>query len=375
MALYNLYLSDTRRTNQILIFHLVFSLTIQCVCYNPAVKVSELGEFGLIRLLADIVNTSKNVSNASWQRLLIGIGDDAAAWKSDGSVQLATTDSLIQDVHFDLNVVTWKELGWKSIAVNLSDIAAMGGIPHYALVSLALPGTTEADSVSTMYHGMIEAGNKFGVAIAGGNISAADKVMITITITGSMKGKTALVRSAAKAGEHIAVTGYTGLSAAGLRMLKNNLKFDDATTRLFREAHLKPAPRVKEGQILLHCGVKTAIDISDGLLADLTHICEASKVSARIGLDMVPVHEALHAHFKNDCQQMALAGGEDYELLFTATSRTIEKVKQSLSCPVTVIGEIADDKSGQVIVLNAEGETISPQQSGWDHFGSKKELG
>jgi thiamine-monophosphate kinase len=337
------------------------------------VKVSELGEFGLIRLLADIVDTSKNARDASWQRLLIGIGDDAAAWKSDGSVQLATTDSLIQDVHFDLNIVTWEELGCKSIAVNLSDIAAMGGIPQYALVSLALPGATETDSVSSLYHGMIEAGNQFGVALAGGNVSAADKVMITVTILGTLKGKTAIMRSAAKVGEHIVVTGYTGLSAAGLRMLKKNLKFDNATTRLFREAHLKPIPRVKEGQILLHCGVKAAIDISDGLLADLTQICEASRVSARIRQDLIPIHDALRAHFKDDCQQLALAGGEDYELLFTAPGRTINKVKQSLSCPVTVIGEIADGTPGQVTMVDTEGKTISPQQGGWDHFSSKRE--
>ncbi len=336
-------------------------------------KVSELGEFGLIRLLADIIDKSKNPTDASWRRLLIGIGDDAAAWKSDGSVQLATTDSLIQDVHFDLSIVTWEELGWKSIAVNLSDIAAMGGIPQYALVSLALPGTTETDCVSSLYHGMMEANNKFGVAVSGGNISAADKTMISITILGTLKGKTTLTRSAAKAGEQVALTGYTGLSAAGLNMLKHNLKFDDTTTRLFREAHLKPVPRVKEGQLLLHCGVRAAIDISDGLLADLTHICEASRVSARIRQDLVPIHDALRAHFKDDCRQLALAGGEDYELLFTAPSRIIEKVRKSLSCPVTVIGEIADTMPGQVTVVDAEGNSISPQQGGWDHFKSKHE--
>lgn len=336
-------------------------------------KVSELGEFGLIRLLADIVDTSKNVRDASWQRLLVGIGDDAAVWKSDGAVQLATTDSLIQDVHFDLNVITWEELGWKSIAVNLSDIAAMGGIPHYALVSLALPGDTETDCVSSLYHGMIEVGNQFGVVLAGGNVSAADKVMISIALLGTLKDKTALMRSAAKAGEFIAVTGYTGLSAAGLRMLKKNLKFDDATARLFRAAHLKPAPRVKEGQMLLHCGVKTAIDISDGLLADLTHICEASRVSARIRQDLIPIHDALRAHFNDDYHKLALAGGEDYELLLTAPGRIIEKVKKSLSCQVTVIGEITADRPGQVTVVDSEGKTVLPQQWGWDHFSSKRE--
>ena len=111
-------------------------------------KVSDLGEFGLIELLADIVDKTKNPQNASWRQLLIGIGDDAAAWQDDGSIQLATTDSLVQDTHFDLNITGWEELGWKAIAVNLSDIAAMGGVPRYALVSLALPGELETASPS-----------------------------------------------------------------------------------------------------------------------------------------------------------------------------------------------------------------------------------
>src|SRR3989337_1409704 len=118
-------------------------------------KVSELGEFGLIDLLAQMVYDAKDKQAASWQNLLIGIGDDTAAWRGDTSVQLATVDSLIQDVHFSLDIVPWEELGWKALAVNLSDIAAMGGMPKYALVSLALPENTEVDDVVALYRGMI----------------------------------------------------------------------------------------------------------------------------------------------------------------------------------------------------------------------------
>ena len=147
-------------------------------------KVSDLGEFGLIELLADIVDKTKNPQNASWRKLLIGIGDDAAAWQDDGSIQLATTDSLVQDTHFDLNITGWEELGWKAIAVNLSDIAAMGGVPRYALVSLALPGELETDSLAGLYQGMAHIANEFGVAIVGGNVASAGKTMITVIVLG-----------------------------------------------------------------------------------------------------------------------------------------------------------------------------------------------
>jgi thiamine-monophosphate kinase len=334
-------------------------------------NVSELGEFGLIELLADIVNKTKNPKDVSWQRLVIGTGDDAAAWRVDDAIQLATTDSLVQDTHFDLNIVTWEELGWKAIAVNLSDIAAMGGVPKYALISLALPGELETDNVSSLYQGMAQIANRFGVAIVGGNIASADKTIINVTVLGSLESASALTRSAAVPGDQIAVTGYLGLSAAGLRTLKQHLKFDVETTQLLRQAHLKPMPRVDEGQILLHHGVKAAIDISDGLIADLTHICQASKVSAGINQDELLIHPALKNNFKSDYLQLALSGGEDYELLFTASNQVIAQIKQAVSCPVTVIGDITQGKPGQVTLIDADGGIIPWQKAGWEHFKSQ----
>ena len=334
-------------------------------------KVCELGEFGLIRLLADIVDESKNKKDASWQNLLIGIGDDSAAWHVDNSTQLATTDSLIQDTHFDLNTASWEEIGWKSVAVNLSDIAAMGGIPKYALVSLALPGETETECIACLYQGMAQIANRFGVAIAGGNIASSSKVMITVTVLGNLKNETSLTRSAAMQGDWIAITGYTGLAAAGLKMLKLKQDFDTETNKLLRKAHLEPIPRVREGQALLDCSVRSAIDISDGLIADLTHICEASQVSARINRDLVPIHPALQAHFKDECQQLVLTGGEDYELLFTATGQVMKQVKKTVPCPVTVIGEITEGIPGQVTLSDATGGSYSCEQSGWEHFKSQ----
>jgi thiamine-monophosphate kinase len=334
-------------------------------------KVSELGEFGLIALLAKIVDGARDPKDSSWQRLVVGIGDDAAAWRAGSAVQLATTDSLVQDTHFDLSIITWEELGWKAIAVNLSDIAAMGGTPEYALVSLALPGDLDTDNVSSLYGGMAQIAGRFGVAIAGGNISSADKTVINVTVLGSLESTSMLTRSAAVPGDRIAVTGYTGLSAAGLRMLRQNLKFDAETTRLFREAHLTPMPRVDEGQILLHRSVRAAIDISDGLIADLAHICQASKVGALIHQNALPIHSALKTNFKSDYLQMALAGGEDYELLFTASNMIMTRLRKTMPCPVTVIGEITGDRPGQVEIVDADGKIIPLEKSGWEHFKSR----
>jgi thiamine-monophosphate kinase len=218
---------------------------------------------------------------------------------------------------------------------------------------------------------MIDIANRFDVAIVGGNIASADKVNITVSLIGSLKGNTPLLRSAAAAGDLIVMTGYTGLAAAGLRMLKHKLKLNAESAKILKEAHLKPMPRVKEGQTLLKSGLKSAIDISDGLVADLAHVCKASKASATINTGLLPIHPILKTHFPKDCEQLALAGGEDYELLFTASKQIMEKVKQSISCPVTVIGEITKGTPGKVKVVDSAGKTLDWQKAGWEHFKSR----
>jgi len=335
-------------------------------------KVSELGEFGLIELLAKLINKAKSPQDASWQNLFIGIGDDTAAWQGNHAIQLATTDTLVQDVHFNLKVTTWKELGWKALAINLSDIAAMGGIPQYALVSLAVPGELEVDSISDLYQGMIELAQESGVAIAGGDATSAPNIVITITVLGSLKEgeRFPLTRSSAIPGDQIAVTGYLGTSAAGLKMLSQGLNINEETSALLRQAHLHPIPRVKEGQQLLQSGVKTAIDVSDGLLSDLSHICELSQVGAQIRLDWLPIHPSVRTTFETQCIELALSGGEDYELLFTANREVMDRVKQDLSCPVTVVGEVTKDHPGQVTVLDESGKIVPWSQKGWEHFKS-----
>jgi len=328
-------------------------------------KVSELGEFGLIDLLAGMIPGPPD------QRLIFGIGDDAAAWQGDASVQLATVDSLIQDVHFSLDTTSWRELGWKALAVNLSDIAAMGGIPRHALLSLALPGHTEVDDVSALYQGAIELAQQFKVAIVGGDTCRAPLVSITITVLGSAGNKDMLTRSAARPGDKIAVTGCLGGAAAGLEMLTNRLQFDPEAAAYLKETFLRPLPRIAEGRLLVEQGVKAAIDISDGLISDLNHICKASRVGARVEVERLPVHSAVKSNFGDRALELALSGGEDYELLFTASGEVIDKVKGAASCPITVIGEIITDEKGEISLNDRNGAPFNLHKAGWEHFKEK----
>jgi len=328
-------------------------------------KVSELGEFGLIELLAEIATKSRS------KPLLVDIGDDAAAWRSEAGVQLATSDALIQDVHFTLSTTTWQELGWKALAVNLSDIAAMGGAPQYALVSLGLPGDTEVEHMAQLYKGMAELARLFDVAIIGGDVVAAPLVVLNLAVVGSAQGNI-LTRSAASPGQRIAVTGYLGASGGGMAMLKRGLQFDDETTASLRQAHLKPYPRVVEGQLLARHGVRAAIDLSDGLASDLAKLCKASKVGARLFLDQIPIHPSVRNSFRDDYLNLALAGGEDYELLFTGSTEVMDKVKESLPCPLSVIGDIVSDEPGKVTLLDEQGKEIKLEEEGWEHFAPKR---
>ncbi|MFC1865062.1 thiamine-monophosphate kinase, partial [Chloroflexota bacterium] len=176
-----------------------------------------------------------------------------------------------------------------------------------------------------------------------------------------------LTRSAAKAGDKVAVTGYLGAAAAGLEMLTKHLPFDSEATVLKR-AFLQPYPRVVEGQILVEHGVRAAIDISDGLISDLSHVCKASQVSARIEIDLVPVQPAVKTNFGDRALELALSGGEDYELLFTASAEVIDKVKVAASCPITVIGEITADKADGINLVDGKGNPVNLPRTGWEHF-------
>lgn len=333
-------------------------------------KVAEIGEFGLIGRLEKMAQHAEDKHTEAWKQLIIGIGDDAAAYFANNEIQLTTVDSMVQDVHFSLDYMSWRELGWKSLAVNLSDIAAMGGFPRYALISLGLPGSTEAEDIVELYRGMFDIAGKFGTMVVGGDTVSAQMVFISVTLIGSAgdKKRGMLRRSTAKAGDQIAVTNYLGGSSAGLEMLKRGLKFKPKFMKELRTAHLTPIPRVAEGQLLVDKGVKCGMDISDGLIGDLTHICQESKVGARINTDLVPVLPAVKECFRERALELAMTGGEDYELLFTASPTVMNRVKKALQCPVTVIGEIIEGNANQVNLVDSAGRIISNKKTGWDHF-------
>jgi thiamine-monophosphate kinase len=333
-------------------------------------KVSELGEFGLINLLAKIAYRIRDKQSPAWQNLLIGIGDDAAAWRGDASTQLLTVDSFIQDEHFSLAMTSWQEAGWKALAVNLSDIAAMGGVPQYAVVSLTLPGDTEVDDMKALYQGMTELAQEFGVAIVGGDISRAPQVALNISVLGSTGSRngTMLTRSGAKPGDRIAVTGYLGAASAGLEMLSGKLTFDVKTSARLKQAFLKPHPRVNEGRLFIEQGAKSAIDISDGLVSDLGHVCQASKLGARLEVSTVPVDPAVRTGFGDRALELALSGGEDYELLFTASAEIIDNISKIAKCPITVIGDMIADKEHRVSLFDQKGNPFKLDRGGWEHF-------
>ena len=323
-------------------------------------KVSELGEFGLIDLLA-------KMAGGGDERLLIGIGDDAAVWKGDESIQLATVDSFIEGVHFTPQTHPWPDVGAKALAVNISDIAAMGGIPRYALVSLALPDSTEVEDVKNLYSGMLKLASQFGVTIVGGDISKAPLVVITITVLGSSPLQKILTRSSAKVGDIVAVTGYLGAAAAGMEVLKSQPQLDPEAESHLKNAFLHPTPHVVEGVMLVEHDVKTAIDISDGLVADLGQICKASGVGARVEVGRIPVEPAARKVFGQRALELALSGGEDYELLFTAPKEIVDGlIKAAASRPITAIGEIVAGKG--VTVFDNEGKPIALKKAGWEHF-------
>ncbi len=329
-------------------------------------KVSELGEFGLIELIARTIREGSPPPPAG---LLIGIGDDAAAWRSDAPVHLATTDTMVDGVHFKSSQITWEELGWKSLAVNLSDIGAMGGVPQYALVTLAIATDTMVEEVISLYRGMLAVANPFGVAIAGGDIVRSPVSIITISLFGVVENDAGriMTRGGARAGDLVYVTGFVGSSAAGLKMVQESLVFEPETATYLRQAHFRPQPRVLEGRKLVEAGVRCAIDISDGLVGDLTHICEASKVGARILIENIPIHPLTRAAFPGECLEMALSGGEDYEILFTAGAAA-GNLGPAAPLSATAIGEITAENCGKVVLVDKSGRTFVKSKAGWDHF-------
>ena len=345
------------------------------------VKVSELGEFGLIERIREEVGAQDKATTILGPRskLLIGIGDDAALWQSTAAAHLATTDTLVAGVHFPRENVSWSDLGWKAVAANVSDIAAMGGTPEYALVTLALPDDFEVDDALALYRGMIAVGREYGVVIAGGDMVRSSEVTITVALTGraseSQRGEPlALRRNAARDGDLIAVSGSLGNAAGGLRLLLESPPCPPEAAAFLRRAQLRPQPRVELGQALLRTGIRCAIDISDGLAQDLRHVCEASGLGATVRVTDIPVSQHLSRTFPEDAVAMAVGGGEDYELLFTGPVGIVDRVRGRFAIPITVIGSLADDPARRVRFVDDAGQEVSFATAGWDHFAGGASL-
>ncbi len=333
-----------------------------------------LGELDLIRRIRDRVGPA----GASVQT---GIGDDAAVLDvAPGAALLATTDLLIEDVHFRRAWAAPRDIGWKAMAVNLSDVAAMGGTPRWALVALAVPEKTEPAEVDALYAGMQEAAAPHGVFIVGGDTCASRAGwVISVMLLGEHAGSPRL-RSAAKPGDAVAVTGTLGRAAGGLAMLEMGRPRAQAAGVTAPEwealvgAHLRPTARVTEGRWLgVASGVHAMQDCSDGVSTDLGHICRESGVGARVMLDRVPVApeaQAAARALKADATRWAVSGGEDYELLVTCDPAAVEALTAGLEratgTRLTVIGEIEGLKEGLVFV-DAAGEPVAMPR-GYEHF-------
>ena len=333
--------------------------------------IRELGEFGLIRRLIQRVREGRGeIDNApSTTRLLVDVGDDTAAWQIGDTVELFTTDTMVEGVHFTPQTTPWKDLGWKAMASNVSDIAAMGGVPLYALITLGLPTDTPVSDMDDLYEGMLEMGREYGVDILGGDVVRSPVAFISIALTGTNDGEL-LLRSSARPGNQLAVTGWLGSSAGGLELMRREgIVASPEDAAFLREAHHRPRPRIAEGRILGGEGVKAAMDVSDGLLDDLGKMCEASGVAAKVRHDSVPAHQALKNTFPQDYLELALGGGEDYQLLFAAPPSVMERVMPLLPTPATVIGEITEGAPGKVSLLDSQGRETTPPKGGWDHFG------
>jgi thiamine-monophosphate kinase len=335
------------------------------------VKVSDIGEFGLIARLAEVLASEGSAELAG--RLAVGIGDDAAVWRTDAGAIMATTDTLVADVHFLPEHTPPRDLGWKAIAVNVSGVAAMAGTPDFALVTLAVPPDAQAEEIDELYRGLAEAGEAYGVVIAGGDVVRAPTAFVSIALAGRAEldangEPLVLRRDAAKAGDSIGVTGCLGGANGGLRALREGAIESDAARSLV-ERHLRPQARLEVGRRALAAGMRCAIDVSDGLLQDLGHICEASRLGAVVWQDKVPIDPALADTFEpEETLHCALAGGEDYELLVVGDQDQIADVSRQVDLAITTIGEMVIDTEGQAKLLDESGREVELPTAGWDHL-------
>lgn len=330
-------------------------------------KIKDIGEFGLIeRIHARAGRSSYPV--------VIGIGDDASVLDVGSHNQaVTTTDMLIEGVHFLRDAIDPFDLGFKSHAVNLSDIAAMGAVPAQSFLSFGLPPDMDVETIDIFMDGFMEVGE--GVPLSGGDtVSSPEGWVISVTVIGLAPSGRVLRRDAAMPGDSIWLCGPVGDSAAGLSiLLGRSERVNDQNTQFLIQRHNRPLPQVRMGRILLEAGIShCAIDVSDGLLQDLGHICESSKVGAELNREQIPlsapIRELASAN-KTDPYAWALRGGEDYSLLFTVKPEKEKKLLDVLErqeIEAVPIGKIVPATGIRVFSEGAEVET--GPDGGFDHF-------
>ena len=319
-----------------------------------------MGEFDLIK---------RYFSRKSLQNdVILSVGDDCAITSIPTGYQLAiTTDTLVEGTHF-LPSISPTDLAYKSVAVNLSDLAAMGATPAWVSLALTLPEIKE-EWLAEFSQSLFAILDRYGVSLIGGDTTKGP-LSITLTAQGFLPENQGLFRHQAKAGDWIFVSGFLGDSAAGLDLLLQNCKIENESDRYFIQRHLHPTPRVELG-LALRAFSCCALDISDGLLADLEHILERSQVGAEIYLENLPLsHHLCTQYEQTQAEKFALTGGEDYELCFTVSEekrKEMEQVLRSQGIKVTCIGQILPATSGLNLLKNGK-KIALPTHIGFDHF-------
>ena len=334
-------------------------------------RVDQTGEFKLIDGLRDIVG------RVHPSDVICGLGDDAAVWRgNDGMVQVVTTDAFVEGYHFDLAFYAMREIGYKAMAVNISDIAAMNATPRYATVAVGLPGHLLTEEVFDIYRGLQECAQGYGVQIVGGDTTRSPVIMISITVIGTGHKDHIGYRSGGQPGDLLCVTGPVGAAVAGLRVLQREKHDSLSLPENFRshvvERHLRPVPRM---DLVTHWNAlgiapNSLIDVSDGLAAEIHHICEASACGARVELSALPISEATRsvaAALEGDPVEFGLFGGDDYELVFTASERAYQEMNLE---HVAVIGQLTPQADGLVLV-DQDGHSAPLPRCGHDHFAAQ----
>jgi thiamine-monophosphate kinase len=326
-------------------------------------KLKDVGEFGLIDLIRKGVLSSD-------RRVAVNLGDDAAIIKSSPDRFLVfTTDTLVERIHFDLSYFTFEEVGWKAMTANLSDVAAMGGLPKFALVTIGLPKSMLVEDVLSIYKGASKIARKHHCKIIGGDTTLVPKdLIVSVALLGEVKRKNLVTRAGAKRGDLICVTGKLGEAQAGLESLK---KHGRRKRSLIRK-HLKPEPRIDEARALVRSlKINSMIDISDGLSSELLHLTEESRLGAAIREKDIPISSkclGLASRQKRSPLEWALTSGEEYELLFTVDKRDryrIDRVKKKVD--FCVIGEMVERRRG-IKLIGKSGMSRDLSQTGFVHF-------